>query len=797
MAIKILIADAWRWLAEYVPMVTLALILAGSQSFAQGTPPVISQIRIEGNQRVETDAIRIHITQAAGAPLDQNAVDQDVKSIYKMGFFDTVDAKVEKVKGANVLVYRVKERPQITDVRLEGMKAIRSTDDKIVSATKIHSGAILDPGQVKETINGITKIYRDKGYLDAKVNFRTILQPDNTAVAVFDVSEGPKVEITKIEFHGNKAFSDSMLRSVMETGTYSRLTSWLTGEGALDHKKLQEDVDHLTAFYYENGYLNVHVEQPQIHRVGNTLHIAIDIEEGVAYRVGRVALAGDLKFPYREIAHRLTIKRGQRFEGAKLQHNVLALSDFYSDRGYAFVNVDPRTQLDPITHRINITFFVNPGHEVLVNRINITGNTKTSDKVIRRELLIQEQEPYSAKKIRESKARLDRLGFFSETRITTEPAQQPDKINLDVNVTEANTSSLQVAGGYDTYMGVFGNFTLGNTNLFGGGESLVFNAQIGFLFQNYSVSYTEPWFLDMPLSVGMTLFDNTEYMFSFIQSAAGFALNTYYPLTELGLKKVGPFSLANVTAGLGYQFESIGITGLLPDTTYNILRYKGYAQVSELMPSIKRFTVDNPIDPRSGSVLSFSGEIGGFGGNNAFVKGILHGRYFYTFFKSPTWGSWVWSQGVTYGVGTNLASGSGGELPLYERFFPGGVTGSPTNDVRGYQIYSLGPLVTQYNQAGQPVNVEDVGGSEELILSNEITFPILSGLGLRGVLFSDAGQAYTLKQGVDLTQLQASVGIGIRWRSPFGPLSVDLAFPVNPRPIDQSTVFEIGAGAPL
>lgn len=773
----------------------LALIFAVPNVLAQGSAPVISQIRIEGNQRVETDAIRIHISQPLNQPLDQNAVDQDDKAIYKMGFFDNVDIFVQKVNGANVLVYKVTERPQITDVRIEGMKAIRSTDDKITAATKLHPGAILDPGQVKETINGITQVYQDKGYLDAKVSFRTILQPDNTAVAVFDVTEGPKVEITKIDFHGNKAFSSSELRSVMETSTHSVLLSWFTGQGALDQKKLQDDVDHLTAFYYQNGYLNVHIGSPKIDRVGNSLHITIDVDEGTVYRIGRVALAGNMKFPHRELARLLTIKRGQHFKGSTLQHDVLTLSDFYSNRGYAFVNIDPRTQLDPITHRINITFYINPGHEVLVNRINITGNTKTSDKVIRRELQIQEQEPYSAAAIRESKARLDRLGYFSEVRITTEPAQQPDKINLDVNVAEANTSSLQVAGGYDTYSSVFGNFTLGNTNLFGGGESVVLNAQIGFLFQNYSISYTEPWFLDMPLSVGLQLFDNKAFLLSFNQSAAGFAVNTYYPLTELGFKKLGPFSLKNISVGLGYQFQSVGITGLSPLTTFDILRYKGYTQTSELLPSFRRFTVDNPVDPRTGTVLTFNGQIGGLGGTNSFVKGVLHGRYFYPFIKSSTWGTWVVSQGLTYGIGTNLGSGTGGELPLYERFFPGGTSGPA--EVRGYQLYSLGPLVTIFNAAGQPISVQDVGGSEELILSNEITFPILSGLGLRGVLFSDAGQAYTLKQGIDFTELQASVGFGVRWRSPFGPLSVDLAFPINPRPADQRTVFEIGAGAPL
>jgi outer membrane protein insertion porin family len=775
----------------------LAILLAATSVLAQGGGPIVSKIEIAGNQRVEDDAIRIHITQQPGQPLDQTAVDNDLKSIFKMGFFEPggVTATVENRGGQNVLVYHVKERPQISDVRFYGMKAIRSNDDKIVAATKIHPGAILDPVAVKETINGITQVYNDKGYVDAQVTFKQIPQPDNTAFAEFDVKEGSKVEITKIEFRGNKAFSARLLRANIETKEYSRFVSWFTGWGALDQRKVQEDVDRLTAFYYDNGYLNVHVSQPKIERNGEKITLVFEIDEGLPYRVGRINVEGNLKYPRRELRKLITLKSGELFRGSAMQRQVLALSDFYSNRGYAYVNVDPRTQMIPTSRRINITFVINPGHEVLIDRVNISGNTKTSDKVIRREIQVQEQEPYSAEEIRDSKVRLDRLGFFTDTRITTSPSTQPDKINLDVNVSEANTASFQVAGGFDSYQSLFGTFTLGNTNLFGGGESLILNAQVGFLFQNYSISYTEPWFLDMPLGVGLQLFSNKTYLLSFNQSATGFSLNSTYPLTELGFKKLGPFSLKDVNAGLGYSFESVGITGLAPLTTFQIARYRGYTQTSEITPSIRRFTVDNPVDPRSGTVASLNLQLGGIGGGNSFVKGVVHGRYFFPFIKSQSFGTWVLSQGITFGIGTNLASGTGGELPLYERFFPGGVGGP--GDVRGYQLYSLGPQVTLFNPAGNPISVQDVGGSKELLLSNEITFPILSGLGLRGVVFTDAGQAFRLKDSLDITKLQAAWGIGVRWKSPFGPLSVDIAFPLNPRPADLHTVFELGAGAPL
>jgi len=769
--------------------------IATPVAMAQGPQPIISKIEISGNQRVEDDAIRIHITQQVGQPLDPNAVTADIKSISKLGFFDNVTAPLRQEGGKTVLVYRVHERPQITDVRFYGMKAVRSNDDKTVAATRVHPGTILNPVDVKETINAVTAIYADKGYTDAKVTFKAIPQPDNTAFGEFDVVEGSKVEITKIQFVGNHAFSSSVLQRNMETRPYSRLLSWVTGWGALDQKKLQDDIDRLTAFYYNNGYLNVQIPPPQVVRSGTNITIVITIDESTPYRVGRINIEGYLKFPRHELRRLLTMKSGDLFKGSMLQRQVLALSDFYSNRGYAYVNVDPHTQLVHTTKRVNVVFVINPGHEVIVDRINISGNTKTSDKVIRREIQVQEQEPYSAEEIRDSKVRLDRLGFFSDTRITTAPAAQPDKINLDVNVTEANTASFQVAGGFDSYQSLFGNFTLGNTNLFGGGESLIANAQVGFLFQNYSISYTEPWFLDIPLGVGMQLFDNKTYLLSFNQSAAGFTLTTTYPLTELGFKKLGPFSLKDIAAGLGYSFQSIGITGLNQFTTFQIARYKGYTQTSEITPTIRRFTVDNPVDPRTGTVESLSMQFGGIGGGNEFIKGVAHFRYFYPFLKSQTLGTFVVSQGVTFGIGTNLQSGTGGELPLYERFFPGGVGGP--GDVRGYQLYSLGPQVTLFSQNGTPLSVQNVGGSKELLLSNEITFPILSGLGIRGVIFSDAGQSFRLKDSLSIDQLQASVGIGVRWKSPFGPLAVDIAFPINPRPADQSTVFEVGAGSPL
>jgi outer membrane protein insertion porin family len=771
-------------------MLSLAVVLSAARAFAQAPAPIITAVRVEGYQRVEGQAIQSHITQPVGVPLDEAAVDRDIKAIYRMGFFDSVTADVEREPGGAVLVYKVKERPQVTEVKLEGMSAIRTTDDKVVAAVRVHAGSILDPNRVRETVRGLTQVYEDRGYLDAKVTFQAQPGAENTTVAVFQVEEGQEVRVTSISFEGNKEFSDSQLRAAMQTSSYIPLVSLVTTAGMLDRTKLRDDVDRITALYYDNGFLNVRVAQPELTRDGNDMKILIRIDEGPPFKVGRITLEGDLKFPRSELRRSLTLKTGELFRGSIMQHDVLTLSDFYSNRGYAFVNVDPRTQLDPATKRVNVAFNINPGQEVLVDRINITGNSKTADKVVRRELQVQEQEPYSAEKIRESKIRLDRLGFFSDTRITTAPAQKPDRINLNVNVAEANTATLTAAGGFDSFQSLFGTFTLGNTNLFGGGQSVLLSAQVGFLFQNFSFSYTEPWLFDIPLSVGFQLFSTATDLFTFDQEATGFGINSYYPLTELGLKQIGPFSLKDVTAGLGYQFQRVGITNIAQLTTIQITEFEGYTTISQIIPSIRRFTVDNPIDPRSGTVSSLTMQIAGLGPGEAFLKGVAHFRYFYPFLQSPVFGNWVVSQGVTFGIGTNLGGGTGGELPLYERFFPGGVGVGSQGDVRGYQLYSLGPTVTIFNQQGNPIAIQNVGGSQELLFSNEITFPLLSGLGIRGVAFIDAGQAFRLQDSLDITKLQAAV-------SPFGPLAINLAFPINPRQQDLSPVFEIGAGTPL
>ena len=312
--------------------IVVALLCGVATARAQPTGPIISEIRIQGNQRVEADAIKIHISSRAGQPLDQATVDADIKTIYKMGFFDHASADVEHQGGAVVLTYIVQERPLITDVRFGGMKAIKSNDDKVINAVKLHGGSVLDPTRVEATIQGLKQIYEEKGYLDAKVTFRIVPAANNTAIGVFDVVEGPLVHIAEVDFQGNTAISTRELRNTIATHQHN-LLSFFFDTGVLDQKKLQDDVDRVTGVYYNKGYLNVHVSEPVVTRVGNSLKVTFTIDEGPVFHVGTVDVAGDLKVPKKDLLAKLTVKPKEVFAGAEMQHDVLTLSDLYSDRG--------------------------------------------------------------------------------------------------------------------------------------------------------------------------------------------------------------------------------------------------------------------------------------------------------------------------------------------------------------------------------------------------------------------------------------------------------------------------------
>ncbi len=773
---------------------TMALfsVLALS-SIAAAQQSALEAIRIVGNSRVEQSAIRVRVRSGIGKPPDPAVIEQDVRSIYAMGFFEDVQASVENVDDKLTLSFRVVERPMIQEIKIEGNKKV-DTDD-LQTAFKVRPHTLLDVEKIQRGIEDAKKLYDKKGYKDAAITFTTS-EPENGEVTLtLHVDEGKIIRVQHIIFEGNREIASARLRGLMQTKEKSIL-SWATGAGNLDQEVLKTDVERLTAYYYDSGFVNVKVDEPQVERKEDGLDITIKIEEGDQFKVGEVTLGGDVASQTAAVLPQLAMKKGEVFRASNLRKDVLALTESYGNYGYAFVNVEPITDVENQNKVVDIVYKVDKGPEVYFDRIEITGNTKTKDEVIRRELLVQEQQRFNGAQLKSSRARVQRLGLFQEVNMTTQRSPQPDKIDLLVDVKEAQTGAFTAGAGFSTADHFLFNVRLSENNLFGTGDRVVVNADFGSQTRNFSLSYTDPYTFNTYFTTQFEGFNYKTEFDDFDREGTGFSIQALYPFTALGLRRI-PFigaSLDEVRFGLQYKLEDTDITNLTPGFIIpSITEEQGRQLTSSVIPTLVRNTLNHPFDPTEGSFQNLSLQFAGVGAGTSFLLAEGRTRFFYPFYKSQTWGTFVASTGARVGWGIGEEARSGKDIPLFERFFPGGI-----NSVRGYEARSLGPREPVFDVfTGQIVDTSPVGGSIQLINNNEIIFPIVESIGLRGVLFFDLGNAWAHDQGFDLGDLRYAAGWGVRWLSPVGPLRLEIGYPLNKRPGDRSSVFQFAFGAPL
>ncbi len=752
---------------------------------------LVAAVRIEGNARVDEEAIRIHIQTRAGQPLDRKTIDADVRAIYAMGFFETVDVERRDEPEGAVVVYRVRERPQITSVKVEGTKKLRSED--VEAALKIRPHTILDAEKMRRGIADAKKLYEEKGYLDATITPKIEPVPGaaNEVTLTYVVDEGKIVRIQKIEVEGNTVFSDRKLKRVMTTSE-ENLISRFTGAGVLNAEALKTDTERLTAFYYDAGYITVRVDEPKVERRDDGLYVTIKIAEGDQFRVGAVGFRGDVR-PDLNLGSDLDLVTGDVFRSSKLRQDILKITDKYGDVGYAFVNIEPETEIDQDKKTVDVTYKIDQGPEVTIDKIVITGNTKTRDKVLRRELKVEEQERFSGTKLKKSRDALNRLGFFQEVNLTTQRGRSEEKLNLQVDVKEGQTGSLTAGAGFSTGDNLLFNARIQENNLFGRGQRLVLNADFGSIRQNFIASFTEPWLFDLPLTSTVDAFRWRLDFNEFTRGGTGVGFRLLYPLTALGYERLfDRFSLEEVRIGAEYRFEQAQISDVTRNSPPSVIASEGRSITSSIRPLVTRNTLNSYFDPTRGSVQELSVEYAGLGGESEFLKVDAKTRHFWPIYKSPTFGTFVYSLAGQIGWGRGFTGVIGNELPLFERYFPGGI-----NSVRGFQIRTLGPRESVRNAQGEEVNTDPVGGSRQLVVNNEIIFPIVEPLGLKGVLFFDAGNAWLESDGWDLGDLRYAAGAGVRWQSPLGPIRIEFGFPLNKKDHDKTSIVLFSFGAPL
>ena len=669
---------------------------------------------------------------------------------------------------------------------------------------RVRPHTILDPEKALRGIEEVKTAYEQKGYLDADVHYETTPVGENETIITFTVEEGDLIRITEIALEGNEVLDDGELAGILQTKEEA-FHSYFTKYGNLDREALKTDTERLTAYYYEHGYVEARVAEPVIERYEDGLKVTFKIHEGARYDFGEVNTTGEVLPEVEELELALEAESGETFQPSRLREDINQLTEAYGEHGYAFVNVTPETRIDQEQKKVDVHYVIARGPEVVIDRIEITGNTKTRDKVVRRELALQEQQKFAGSKLRRSQDRLRRLGFFEDVNITTRKADAEDRLDVLVDVKEGSTGSFSAGAGVSSANSFVFNVRVSEINLFGRGQRLILNVDFGQIRRNATVSFTEPYFLDTDLTLGVDLF-LWEFEFrDFTRGAIGGGIRTLYPFEAMGLEEVrmpwlGRASLVDTRVGLEYRFEEAEISDVSFFAPAIIRQQLGKTLISSITPRIFRDTRDHPITPTTGSRQDFSFQFAGVGVGLEFIKAESRTRWFFPVWETP-FGVVTYSTGWDFGFGLGLSGER--ELPLFERYFPGGI-----NSMRGFEVRSMGPRNTVFGQRKSTANTcplgpnrcasvieeDPVGGSQKLIFTNEFVFPIVRALGLRGVVFFDAGNAFSASQGIDFGEMRMSAGGGVRWLSPFGPLRIELGWALNATTTDETEVIQFSFG---
>jgi outer membrane protein insertion porin family len=789
-------------------LAALAGLASGMLNDARAQDSVrLKEVKVSGNLRVEDDGIRLHIKNRSGDLFDPVVVEQDVKAIYRMGFFDDVQAELS---GEGVLTYAVKEKPYIREVKIQGNSQVGR--DKIETALGVGARTILDRTKVAEGVEKVRKLYGEQGYVNVAVDYAVAVESNNQALITLDISEGTRLLIKRVLFEGNKAFSDGELKGLMATKE-EWLFSFITNRGVLDRDMLTNDVAILSNHYNDNGYVDHKIDEPVILRARDGLEVVIRVDEGQQYRVGKVEIGGELIQDGEQMLKQIKITSGQIFRGSRLRDDITTLTEMYSNKGFAFVQIDPVTKVNAAQKNVDVALVIAKGPPVYFNRVLVAGNTKTRDKVVRRELLTNEQELYSGTKITQSRNALQRTGYFEDVQLTTKKTDQADTLDLLVDVKEGPTGTFQVGAGFSTGDGFIFNTSISEKNFMGRGQGLNGNFSIGSKRQDYTVSFTEPYFQDTKVSLGVEAFNTKQENDDYDDRRLGFGVNTSYPLKNFRMpffggsksdSAKGSDELASATpvsfwdymrGGVSYNLTRETISGIKDTASSSIRDEAGTSLTSSTTPILTYDSRDHFFAPTEGTKSAFSVKLAGLGGDTRFVKSDLSARWHYPLLKDPNWGgSYVLALGGSVGYGVGLSPNNNGknELPLFERYFLGGI-----NSVRGFSERSLGPREPSgCDSTGQNCTSTDVvGGDKAVVFNAELMFPIMEQYGLRGLAFFDMGNAFNESQTFSFGDLRRSVGVGARWMSPFGPLRVELGFPLNKKPNDDTSVLGFSIGS--
>jgi len=741
------------------------LVLTGTARAQQAPPteprpiPSVRDIAVEGNRRIQAPAILNRVTTKIGDPLAPAALRDDVRSIFALGFFDDVQVRTEEFEGGVRVIFVVVERPLLREVSFEGNAELKTQE--LREKATIRVGVLYNPVEVQKAEEAIRQKYEDEGFFGVQISPRTERTPEGDLRVVFRIEEGPKLHIDRILIEGNSALTAGQIKDAMST---KERLYWIFPFSTVQRKVFDDDVDRILQLYADHGYIQARVESaeivPDLARKKVTLRVRV--VEGPQFRTGTITITGNEILSTEEIRKLVKLQEGVVFSRGALRTSVRAILDRYSELGRARAEVDPRTVNDLPNLKVDVTIPIVEGGPVYVERINFTGNTKSSEKVLRREMRVAEGELFTYQKLVRSRQRLFALGYFDEVNVNTEPGSTPDKMVITVDVKERATGIFSIGAGYSSVDSLFATLDVSQRNLFGRGQEVFLRVRIGAKSRLGLVGFTEPYLFDMPLKAGFDIYDREREYDDFTEDRLGGDLRASYPLTEF------------VTLSGLYRLEEVKISNVSTTASQDLKKEEGKKLNSVIEFTLARDTRDNLFEPTKGSRNSVEFVFAGLGGDTQFYKVTAETAWFVPL---PVF-NLVWAVRGLFG----MAEGWGGqEVPIFERFFLGGAT-----TLRGQRTRSVSPR----DAAG-----ERIGGDKELLFSTELLIPIIPRFRL--ALFFDAGNAYGFGTDFDPTDLRLGAGVGARFFSPLGPLRLDFGYNLDKQPGEKSFQIHFTVGAPF
>ncbi|PYN36999.1 MAG: outer membrane protein assembly factor BamA [Candidatus Rokuibacteriota bacterium] len=754
-----MVSTAGRVCLAVVIVLTAGLFIASTARAQQSQPApiIIRDIHVEGNRRVQDAVILGRVKSTVGSTFNPSLLSEDIRSIFGLGFFDDVQLRVEDFEGGVRIVFTVSERPFVRDVDFVGNK--KEDRDTLQDKIDIKLGSVYNPVDVQRAVEKLRDFYEDEGYFEVQITPTVEKFADSDVKLIFNIVEGRQITIESIVFKGNKGLRDDQLKDAMET----KERQYFILRGKVQRQRLEQDIDRIIATYNDNGYIQARVESYDVavDREKARVTITIVVVEGPQFRVGDVKITGVTLLPEAEVERQIRLKTGDVFSVTRIRDSVTGVLNLYSAIGRASADVNPKRDQLPAINQINLTFEITEGPEVYVERINISGNVRSEDKILRRELPLHEGDLYTLQNKEKARQRLVNLGYFETVNVDTQPGSDKTRIIVNIVVVERATGIFSIGGGYSSVDSLVGTIDLAQRNFLGRGWEVAIRIRAGATTQQGTISFTDPWLFDRPLSGGFDIYKSIRNYQDYTYDTTGLNLRLSHPFAEYWRWHTG------------YRISQDIVNNLSDTAPPDLVEQKGTTITSAIGASLTRDSRDLIAAPSKGGQTTISLDFAGLGGDSQFYKAT----FLQTYFK-PIWFGHVLGTRFEAGYGEGWG---GKDLPIWERFYLGG-----PNTIRAFKFRSVSPV----DDAGFKT-----GGTSEIIANVEYVIPLP--FGLRVAMFFDVGNVYGFGTPFDPTDLRYGPGAGIRWQSPFGPIRMDYGLNIDRRAGEGPGAFHFSVGSPF